>query len=41
LVAKAASSVDLTTEKGVTSVAIRLPEEWARKLGLIESGGDE
>jgi hypothetical protein len=34
---EAASSAYLATGKGVSSAAIRLPEEWARKLGSIKS----
>ena len=34
---RAANSANLDTGNGGSSVAIRLPEEWARKLGLIES----
>lgn len=32
-----ASSANLTTGKGLSSIAFRLPNEWALKLGLIES----
>ena len=28
---------NLAAGEGLSSIAIRLPEEWARKLGLIES----
>lgn len=31
-----AVSADLFSGRGVNSVIIRLPNEWARKLGLIE-----
>jgi hypothetical protein len=31
----AANTAYLDTGKGLSSIAIRLPEEWARKLGLI------
>jgi len=33
---EAASNTYLDSGKGPSSVAIRLPEEWARKLGLIK-----
>jgi len=33
----AANTADVETETGLSSIAIRLPDEWARKLGLIES----
>jgi hypothetical protein len=32
---EAASSIDLS-DKGPTSVSIRIPDAWARKLGLIK-----
>ena len=32
---EAANSFDLTGEKGFGSVAVRIPEDWARKLGLL------
>jgi hypothetical protein len=31
----AANTAYLDTGKGPSSIAIRLPEEWARKLGLL------
>ena len=37
----AANSAYLDTEKGLSSIAIRLPEEWARKLGLFGNRGEE
>jgi hypothetical protein len=32
-----AASADLSSGRGLSSITVRLPEEWARKLGLIES----
>lgn len=34
---EAASVANLAAGEGLSSIAIRLPEEWARKVGLIES----
>ena len=32
---EAVNSFDLTGERGFGSVAVRIPEDWARKLGLL------
>ena len=36
---EAVNTVDLTEERGPGSIRMRIPEDWARRLGLLPKAG--